>query len=93
MRDDAVLRRALPLGRGLGRVYICYYVKLLNSLQKAADSDMYHDLTIRLKLVIKLDAVSYKLSSYQKLNYKLICQGCTTYDSRCSPQRARVWPT
>jgi len=24
MRDDAVLRRALPLGRGLGRVYVCY---------------------------------------------------------------------
>jgi len=28
MRDDAVLRRALPLGRGLGRMYVWNRISL-----------------------------------------------------------------
>ena len=34
MRDDAVLRRALPLGRGLGRTVkpVCVYTSIIQTL-------------------------------------------------------------
>jgi len=37
MRDDAVLRRALPLGRGLGR----YTLSGLETMRHVSDGELY----------------------------------------------------
>jgi len=54
MRDDAVLRRALPLGRGLGR--ICEVKNELNLNETALELEIIFELKLKFEVKMELSA-------------------------------------